>query len=107
MLILSFFSGTTMALNVDEWVYKETQGNLQSSPGCTTKEIATAKAQKPYRVKKSTELMCQHEGYGWSLSEIKDTGTVVCDECEGDVKGKYRCYLSNVKVQCKIIKRGW
>lgn len=107
LLVLSFFSGTTMALNDDEWVYKEKQGNLKSTPGCETKEIATVQAQSPYRVKKYAQMICQYDGYGWTLAEIKDPGTPVCDECDGDNKGKYSCYLSNVKVECKTIKRGW
>ncbi len=107
MLVLSFFSSATMALNEDGWVYKEKEENLKSTPGCQTKEAAIAQAQSPYRFKKYTQMMCQYEGYGWTLSEVRDPGTPVCDECQGDDKGKYSCYLSKVKVQCKIVKRGW
>lgn len=107
MLGLSFFSGSTMALNEDQWLYKEKQENLKSTPGCQTKEEAIAQAQSPYRFKKYTQMMCQYEGYGWTLAEVKEPGTPVCDECDGENKGKYSCYLSNVKVQCKIVKRGW
>jgi hypothetical protein len=107
MLVLSFFSGTTMALNEDEWVYKEKQENLKSTPGCETKETAIAQAQSPYRFKKYTQMLCQHDGYGWTLAKVIDPGTPACDECDGDDKGKYSCYLSNVKVECKIIKRGF
>jgi hypothetical protein len=107
MLVLSFFSGSTMALNEDQWEYKEKQENLKSTPGCETKEKAIALAQSPYRVKKYAQMICQYDGYGWTLGEIKEPGTPVCDECAGDDKGKYSCYLSNVKVQCKTIKRGW
>ncbi len=106
LLVLSFFSGTTMALE-EEWVYKEKQENLRSTPGCESKETAIAQAQSPYRVRKYAQMICQYDGYGWTLAEIKEPGTPVCDECDGDNKGKYSCYLSNVKVECKTIKRGW
>ncbi|MBL6986019.1 MAG: hypothetical protein ACU83U_00245 [Gammaproteobacteria bacterium] len=107
LLVLSFFSGTTMALNDSEWIYKEKQESLKSTPGCQSKEAAIEKAQSPYRVKKYAQLICQYEGYGWTLSEVTDHGTTLCDECGGDDKGKYSCYLSNVTVQCKTIKRSW
>ncbi len=105
--VLSFFSGSALALNVDEWEYKDKQGDLKPTPGCKTKEKASAQALKPYRLNKYAQILCQEDGYGWNLSEIKDKGTIVCDECGGDYEGKYRCYLTNVKVQCRIVKRGW
>ena len=107
LLVLSFFSATAMAFDETEWLYKEKQENLKSTPGCETKETAIAQAQSPYRVKKYAQMICQYDGYGWTLAEIKDSGTPVCDECGGDDKGKYSCYLSNVKVECKTIKRGF
>lgn len=106
LLLLCFFSGTTLALD-DGWTYKEKQENLKSTPGCEAKETAIAQAQSAYRVKKYAQMICQYDGYGWTLAEIKDHGTPVCDECGGDDKGKYSCYLANVKVECKTIKRGW
>ena len=108
MLVLSFFSEATMALTEEGWLYKEKQEDLKSTPGCETKEKAIALAQSPYRIKKSAQMVCQYDGYGWTLGEVRDTGTPVCNECEGDDnKGKYSCYLSNVKLQCKTIKRGF
>ncbi len=107
MLALSFFSCSTMALNEDQWDYKEKVDNLKSTPGCQSKEEATAQAQSPYRVKKYSQIACQADGYGWNLDEVLDSGSPVCDECAGDDKGKYSCHLANVKVKCKIVKRGW
>lgn len=107
LLGLSFFSATTIAFNADEWIFKEKKENLKSTPGCETKEKAIELAKSPYRFKKYTQMMCQHDGYGWTLNKIIDPGTPSCDECEGANKGKYSCYMSNVKVQCKTVKLGW
>jgi hypothetical protein len=108
LLVISvFFADAAMALNTDEWVYKEKTEHLKSSPGCDTKEAAIAMAKSPYRFNKYTQLICQHEGYGWTVNEIKNPGTPICDECQGADKGKYSCYLSDVTVQCKMVKRGF
>jgi len=104
---LSFFTANSFAANTDEWVFKEVTGNLKSNPGCLTKEKATKKAIKPYRFKKYTNLLCNNIGYGWSLVEVLDQGTVACDECGGEFEGFYRCHAENVKVKCKQVKRSW
>jgi hypothetical protein len=104
---LSLFTINSFAINVDEWIYQEVTGNLKSNPGCLTKEAATKKAIKPYRFKKYSQLLCSNISYGWSLAEVLDKGTVVCDECDGEYEGFYRCRAINVKVKCKQVKRGW
>ena len=109
---LIFFSGFVFAANVDEWNYKEVTGDLKPSPGCVSKEAAKKKVMrrpdsyKGYgRFKKYTRLLCAEEGYGWALDSIVDEGEVVCEECEGDFAGKYRCYMKDVKVKCKQVAR--
>ncbi|MDQ7090978.1 MAG: hypothetical protein Q9M50_10100 [Methylococcales bacterium] len=104
---LSFFTANSFAANTDDWVYKETSGHLKSNPGCLTKEKASKKASKPYRFKKYSTLLCNDLGYGWSLSEVLEQGSLVCDECGGEYEGFYRCQVENVKVKCKQVKRSW
>ena len=106
------FSGVVFAANVDEWVYKEVTGSLKPSPGCVAKESAVEKVKKKpegskgySRFDKYSKLLCEEEGYGWALDKVIDEGEVVCDECEGDFVGKYRCYVKDVKLSCKQVVR--
>ena len=105
--LLSMFSTSIFAENIDKWDYKTVTGNLKSTAGCKTKKKASAQASSGYRLKKYSQVLCQQEGYGWALSEIKDKGETRCDDCGGDYEGKYRCYQSNVTIQCKMVSRGW
>lgn len=104
---LAFFASSSFATNIDEWVYKEATGNLKSNPGCLDKEKAEKKATTGYRFTKYSKMICQSLGYGWSRDKVLEKGKLVCDECEGDYKGKYRCHVENVKVNCKQVKRSW
>lgn len=112
LVALFSFSGMAFATNVDEWVYKEVTGTLKSSPGCIDKDKAIEKVKKKpdsfkgySRFNKYSRLLCEQEGYGWALEEVLDEGEVVCDECEGDFKGKYRCYVKDVRLKCKQVVR--
>lgn len=117
ILLLSFFisitfSGLTHALAVDEWTYKEVRGDLKPNPGCIDKEKAIKKVKKRpdsytgySRFKKYSHLLCEQEGYGWTLDSVIDEGEVACEECGGDFEGKYRCYMKEVVVKCKQVAR--
>ncbi len=112
--LLFFFSGHISAKNiggVDDWEYKTVSGNLKPTPGCKSKEKASKQATSPYRYKRYTNIMCQNIGYGWSIAKVEQDGEVVCEACEG-VEGdggveKYRCYVKDVTVKCKIVSRGY
>ncbi len=106
------FSSLSFATNVDEWVYKEVVGSLKPSPGCVDKEKAVEKVKKKpdsfrgySRFDKYSKLLCENEGYGWALENVIDEGEVVCEECEGDYVGKYRCYVKDVRLNCKQVVR--
>lgn len=108
-LSLVMLSGQASAINTDEWVYKETTGDLKPTAGCKDKAVAEKEASTGYRFKKYTTEMCNNLGYGWGKSKVIDKGQLVCEACEGDYEGaeKYRCYMQDVTVECKIVKRGW
>lgn len=108
--LLFVFSNQSFAASEDSWVTKNITGDLKSTAGCKDK----AKAEKKtvpgsYRFKKYTTLLCNELGYGWGKSKVVDNGELVCDACEGEYEGKekYRCYMQDVVVECKIVKRGF
>ena len=103
-------SNQTYAASVDEWVTKVITGDLKPTAGCKDK----AKAEKQtipgsYRFKKYTTILCNNIAYGWGKDKVLENGELVCEACEGDYEGKekYRCYMKDVKVQCKIVKRSF
>ena len=102
-----FFSTQSYALNVDEWTYGTNTGDLKPTAGCKKKELATKQASSGYRFKKYTRKLCNSKGYGWGLKEVLDKGELVCEECEGEYEGTelYRCYMKDVKVNCKQVAR--
>ncbi len=112
LVALFSISNAAIATNVDEWVSKEIEGSLKSSPGCKSKEEAIEKVKKKpdsfkgySRFDKYAKILCEGEGYGWTLEKVIDEGEVVCEECEADFAGKYRCYVKDVKLLCKQVVR--
>lgn len=110
LTLLFAFSGQTFAASVDEWVTKTITGDLKPTAGCKDK----AKAQKQtapgsYRFKKYSTILCNEIAYGWGKDKVLENGEMVCEPCEGSYEGKekYRCYMKDVKVQCKIVKRSF
>ncbi|MCK4841713.1 MAG: hypothetical protein KAT04_07490 [Methylococcales bacterium] len=107
--LLLVFSNQSFALAVDEWEYKTITGDLKPTPGCKNKEAAKKKASSGHRFKKYTRLLCTQVAYGWGIAEVENKGKLVCDACEGEYEGeeKYRCYMKDVVVKCKTVKKGW
>jgi len=106
---LFVFSNQSMAKNIDEWDYKTISGDLKPTAGCKDKAKAEKSASTGYRFHKYTTELCNQEGYGWGKEKVIDKGTLVCDACEGDYEGmeKYRCFMENVKIECKKVSAGW
>lgn len=108
--LLFVFSNQSIAASEDSWVTKNITGDLKPTAGCKDK----AKAEKQtipgsYRFKKYTTKLCNNIGYGWGKGKVVDNGVLTCEACEGDYEGKekYRCYMKDVIVECKIVKRGF
>ncbi len=103
------FSQQASAISTDEWVYESVTGDLKPTAGCKDKAKAEKSASTGYRFKKYTTEMCNSMGYGWGKDKVLEKGKLVCEPCEGDYEGKekYRCFMEEVTVQCKIVKRGW
>jgi len=106
------FSSQCFALAVDEWEYKEVTGTLKATPGCKTKEKATKQASEGYRYGKYTKLLCTDIAYGWSKETVVDKGQLVCEACEDwdedDAKDNgYTCFMQDVVVKCRTVKKGW
>lgn len=93
-----------------DWQKQIVTGDLKATAGCKDKDKA-AKQTIPgsYRFRKYTKIMCQNIAYGWGRDKVMDEGELVCDACDGEYEGKekYRCYMKDVKVQCKIVKRSF
>lgn len=107
--LLFVFSNQVFALATDEWEYKTVTGHLKPTPGCKDRAKSAKKAEFGHRFKKYTKLLCTEMAYGWGISKVKDRGELVCEPCDGEFEGseKYRCYMKNVVVECKTVKKGW
>ena len=108
-VLLLVFSSHSFALAVDEWEYKTITGDLKPTAGCKDKEKAEKQASKGYRFNKYSTLLCTQIAYGWSKEKVEDKGELVCEPCEGDYEGaeKYRCWMKDVVVKCRTVKKGW
>ena len=106
-ILLVCFSNSSFSANVDEWVYKNTTGDLKVTPGCKNKEAASKQASTGYRFKKYTRILCNNLGYGWGIHKVVDKGELMCEECEGEYENteQYRCQMKNVVVNCKQVAR--
>lgn len=104
VLLTAFSTGAFSA----EYIFRDLMANTLPPAKCADKGDASANAADPYTVKKYTKVFCETQGYGWHVSEAKDTGKLVCDECTADnnTQGKYQCHLEDVVVTCKRLKPG-
>ncbi len=109
LFMLCLFSSQSVALFQGGIEYKVITGDLMPTPGCKNKQKASKQASSEYRFTKSAKLLCQHIGYGWGLGEVEDRGVVTCEACEEKNKSieGYRCFVKNVTLKCRLIKRGW
>jgi hypothetical protein len=104
-----FFSALILVFSVSvpawatEYVYRDLMAN--TLPGsCDVADKAKDAAAKDYKVKSSSKVFCQKQGYGWHLDEIKTSGNTVCKPC-GD-GARQTCFQEDVVVACKRIKPG-
>lgn len=97
-----FFSGSSFAT---EYIYRDLMANTLPSAKCESLDKAKIRAEKPYNIKRYSKKFCQTQGYGWHVEEIKNNGTVACNECS-DEPGLQSCHLEDVVVTCKRIKPG-
>lgn len=93
------------ATQATEYEYRDLLGNTLPPQKCAAQPAAEARASEPYNVDKYVKIFCETQGYGWHVAEKKDTGKLVCNECDGQ-SGKYQCHLEDVRVSCKHIKPG-
>ena len=111
--LLFVFCSQSFAANVGEvgdWETKTITGTLKSTAGCKDKSVAEKQTVPgSYRFKKYTKLLCTDIAYGWGRDKVLDDGELVCEACEGEYEGKekYRCFMQDVTVQCKMVKRGF
>ena len=82
-------------------------GNTLPSQKCLDKTEASANASDEYLLKKKEKVFCETQGYGWHVAEVKNSGSLICEEC-GDTasKGKFQCHLKDIVVACKRLKPG-
>jgi hypothetical protein len=99
---LLFFCG---AAGASEYIFRDLMGNTLPPQKCSSNAEASAKASDPYNVSKFAKRFCETQGYGWYVSEEKNPGKLVCEECSGEA-GKYRCRMEDVVVTCKRLKPG-
>lgn len=88
-----------------EYEYRDLLGNTLPSQKCSDHSAAANRARESYNVDKHVKVFCETQGYGWHVSEVKDQGKLVCNEC-ADKAGKHQCFLEDVRVTCKHIKPG-
>ena len=100
--ILLLAASSTLAT---EYEYRDLLGNTLAPQKCSTKADAETRARESYNIDKYVKVFCETQGYGWHVSETRDNGKLVCNECS-DQSGKYQCHLEDLSVTCKHIKPG-
>ncbi len=93
-----------------DWDMQNVTGDLKPTAGCKDKDKAEKQTiPGSYRFKKYTTKLCNSIGYGWGKSRVVSNGELTCEACAGDYEGKekYRCFMKDVTVECKIVKRGF
>ncbi len=108
--MLFVFSNQCFALAVDEWEYKTITSTLKATPGCKTKEKATKQASTGRRFKKYAKLACNNLGMGWGYDSAEHKGEAICEACEEEEEDEdpgYSCYMKDVVIKCKTVKKGW
>lgn len=88
-----------------EYMYRDLLANTLPSQKCAARAEAEQKVQDTYHVEKHAKTFCETQGYGWHVSEVKDKGKLVCNECDTKT-GNYQCNLEDVRVTCKRLKPG-
>ena len=108
-LLLYIYANQSFAWNQGGFDYQVITGNTMPTPGCKSKPKALKQASSNYRIKKSSQVICQNIGYGWGFMEIQDEGEIVCEACDDESLSKenYRCYIKNISLKCRLIRRGW
>jgi len=90
-----------------EYMFRDLMGNTLPAKKCKTQAEAESGALDPYNIDRHARIFCESQGYGWHVSEKKDPGKVVCEECDSsDSKSKYQCHVEDVIVSCKRLKPG-
>ncbi len=104
MVVVTLVFGMGKAMST-EYEYRDLLANTLPSQKCAVQPDAGNRAREPYNVDKYTKVFCETQGYGWHVSEVKDQGKLICNECEGQ-SGKQQCHLEDLRVTCKHIKPG-
>jgi hypothetical protein len=105
MLVLALTAFSSVAWST-EYIYRELMGNTIASQNCQAKPLAEQRATEQYTIDKFTKRFCETQGYGWHLSEERNKGQLVCEECSDDKAGKFKCHMEDVVVSCKRIAPG-
>jgi hypothetical protein len=102
--ILLFFSGAAFPA---DYIYRDLMGNTLPAQKCSVRAEAEKRAADPYNISKFTKKFCETQGYGWYVSEEKNQGKMVCEECPGGGgEAKFKCHMEDVVVACKRLKPG-
>lgn len=96
-------SGATFSA---EYMFRDLMGNTLPPKKCKSQSEAQSTATEAYNIDKHAKIFCEAQGYGWHVADKKDSGKLVCEECEGPDKGKYQCHVEDVVVACKRLKPG-
>jgi hypothetical protein len=90
-----------------EYIFRDLMGNTLPPQKCSARPDAEQRATDPYTIGKFTKRFCETQGYGWYVSEEKNQGNLVCEECSDESgAGKYKCHVEDVLVTCKRLKPG-
>ncbi len=102
LLVIVFFSNPVFST---EYIYRDLMANSLPSAKCESPAKAKLTAQKAYKIKRYSKKFCQTQGYGWHVKEVKNNGTVACNECT-EKTDLQQCFLQDMEKKCKRIKPG-
>jgi hypothetical protein len=94
-------------VGASEYSYRDLTGNTLPPQKCSVKPEAEQRANDPYNIDKYAKRFCETQGYGWYVSERKDSGKLVCEPCVVESSAdKFRCHVEDITVSCKRLKPG-
>ena len=88
-----------------EYQFRDLLGNTLDPQKCSEQTSAQNKARESYTLDKYVKVFCETQGYGWHVAAVKDSGRLICNDCDGQL-GRAQCHLEDVRVTCKRLKPG-
>lgn len=102
LLTLSACGNNTTAKTPPPEYIQQTK-TVDLKPTVWTKDRIFAEERANKRVEFNAKNECRTLGYGWMIDEVKDSGTL---SCEDRADGRSRCQMTKATIECRRLKPG-